>query len=701
MGSGLSMTSVNKIKELAEAREYSLAVEILDSQDLSKSLNPQFIRLCGTIYTQVGRYKDARRMLLMAHKIAPEAKRVIQSLAYLYMRVGYGDLAKRYYDIYMHDADMSLPETKQLMYWYNKYKGASCEELHDFILPYYQYNIDYDWTYEAILLLHLQGHKDEARMLIDDYKASFRDTDRALLLGDIGDSTIRIEDEFYIFPNTDVADDDPDEDSIRAEELILLRADDLRINPPEPEITIMVDDTEEEEISSKRMLKKFLKEEKKKAKLEAKKKKKEESMAEDANENIVEDNADEVSEDTVSEVSSEDTCDTITDDVIVATVDEEAVDEEVSETEVEEVIYEETVGTEVEEVVEDSFKYATTDEYTEEYYEAMEEPDEWLEATDDGELDMREIHIDKQTLNNKADVSIEFGDEFEAEADTVEGLKDSDFSNPFDSISAYKQDSSETKRSFDFKLKSDISYDEDDFYFDDLTQDELEEYKESINLEGEPLPDDEFDTSDDFDFEDDYESSDIYEGEAYEEVEEVEEIEGEPEIEEAFEEEFEEAEEVEEIEEEPEIEEAFEEEFEEAEEVEEIEEEPKIYVKPEVDIAPEPGFMKDIDFPVFRSSLFPNYNNETKTDEKNFTDVMNEEQKRMQDNLLKEEQMQREAEALLASLGIDLGSITPSGEPLDDIDESMFGGISRDDLKKALVIDSEKKEIIKRLKEFR
>ena len=34
MGSGLSMSSVNKIKELANSREYSLALEIIDSQDL-------------------------------------------------------------------------------------------------------------------------------------------------------------------------------------------------------------------------------------------------------------------------------------------------------------------------------------------------------------------------------------------------------------------------------------------------------------------------------------------------------------------------------------------------------------------------------------------------------------------------------------------------------------------------------------------
>ena len=35
MGAGLSMASVNKIKELANSREYSLALELVEHQDLS------------------------------------------------------------------------------------------------------------------------------------------------------------------------------------------------------------------------------------------------------------------------------------------------------------------------------------------------------------------------------------------------------------------------------------------------------------------------------------------------------------------------------------------------------------------------------------------------------------------------------------------------------------------------------------------
>ena len=62
MGAGLSMASVNKIKELANSREYSLALELVEHQDLTKSLNPQFLRLCGEIYIKNDRYKDARRL---------------------------------------------------------------------------------------------------------------------------------------------------------------------------------------------------------------------------------------------------------------------------------------------------------------------------------------------------------------------------------------------------------------------------------------------------------------------------------------------------------------------------------------------------------------------------------------------------------------------------------------------------------------
>ena len=96
MSSGLSMTSVNKIKELAEAKEYSLAVEILDSQDLEKSLNPQFLRVCGEVYENVGRTKDARNMYVKAHVMGPESNRILFSIISFYLKRGYFGLAEQY-----------------------------------------------------------------------------------------------------------------------------------------------------------------------------------------------------------------------------------------------------------------------------------------------------------------------------------------------------------------------------------------------------------------------------------------------------------------------------------------------------------------------------------------------------------------------------------------------------------------------------
>ena len=63
MSTGISMSSVNKIKELADNGDYSLALDILEHQDLSKSLSPQFIRICGEVYYENKRYLRPERRL--------------------------------------------------------------------------------------------------------------------------------------------------------------------------------------------------------------------------------------------------------------------------------------------------------------------------------------------------------------------------------------------------------------------------------------------------------------------------------------------------------------------------------------------------------------------------------------------------------------------------------------------------------------
>ncbi|MGN0152506.1 MAG: hypothetical protein ACI39Q_08530, partial [Wujia sp.] len=110
---------------------------------------------------------------------------------------------------------------------------------------------------------------------------------------------------------------------------------------------------------------------------------------------------------------------------------------------------------------------------------------------------------------------------------------------------------------------------------------------------------------------------------------------------------------------------------------------------------------KKLDYPVFRSSLFPDYHSKPSEIKNNFNEIMNEANDKIQENLLREEQMQREAEALLASLGIDLDSVSVSAETHVGIDETFYDGPSRDELKASLKIDSVKKNILKKLKDYR
>ena len=116
MSSGLSMTSVNKIKQLAEAHEYDLAEPILDSQDLEKSFNPQFLRVCGEVYENVGRLTEARQMYVKAHSMAPEANRIIFSLINYYLKLGYFDLADRYFEEYVFYSSGEEQDLKNIRY---------------------------------------------------------------------------------------------------------------------------------------------------------------------------------------------------------------------------------------------------------------------------------------------------------------------------------------------------------------------------------------------------------------------------------------------------------------------------------------------------------------------------------------------------------------------------------------------------------
>ncbi|MBD5097018.1 MAG: hypothetical protein HDT40_08510 [Lachnospiraceae bacterium] len=878
------MASVNKIKELANAREYSLALEIVDSQDLSKSLNPQFLRLCGDIYSHAGRYKDARRVLVMAHRLAPESKRVVFSLIELHLNMGHEDLAKRYYDIYLFGSDDSI-ETKQAKYMYDNAHGEPAEKLIEYLESSYMHSMDYDWSFITYLLLIKLGRKSDAEALSDVYCATYKNSENSDCIGKIAAGDLEVDSLIYTYAKEWVDDNNEDENEVREQELKLIEDDELRIHPKEAEITIMFEEVGDgvEELS-KRKMKKLIKEhEKQERELEEKEKmaneaaepqddeaansdnkktgllkklfKKSKSADEDLTEEIIIEHTDEEGGDKPEEtektekteeneeaLTTEEHTDTSeksemesgeVSDIKNVTLEEENVEtsENITDTDSNvkvEAEIEATAETENDNIDNQTKKYKFNIEevllndepeqeddgqLAETYTDDDRFQDNWEKDTlDDGETDMSKLHLKENETQSDLVISVdEENDGFAAEADTIDDLNgEADYNDTFNNTDSEKSETEKffSKKKMEYVFEaSDIIIDEDeDDEIDDFTiieddefgsmsvedDEEIEttsetdveekteitseidvekkteitsevdvEEKTEITSEvdaedktetiSEPDVEEEIkDNTEEVDFEFDFEFDAEDEQEKNESETEENAVQAEEEsinrnedadFEFDFEFEVETEEEADQIEEvplqtdeqetfavketepysEPDIEKEVEAETEveteaEREEIETIYETDEKW-ESEIDSMQEqtdentqkPDLLADIasrksnlDFPVFKTDLFPEYN--VVEVENNFDEIMEKAQDKMQANLLKEEQMQKEAEALLASLGIDYGSVTPKKQVEKAVhkpDNPINNTASRDALKASLKISSEKREILRKIKEHR
>ena len=832
MGAGLSMASVNKIKELANSREYSLALELVEHQDLTKSLNPQFLRLCGEIYIKNDRYKDARRCLIMAHRLGPESKRVLYTFVELYLRMGYFQLAKTYYDMYMFDANAY--DSRDMEYVWNKHEHADDYKTLEPLIAGYAHNLDYDWSFELYLLYKKEEKQNEAATLAELYHASFKNSDNSQIILDIEAGKVKVDTYFDIYADTEAVDDDPDMEALRAEEQELLATDDLRMHPKEAEITIMYEDSYTPAGSEKKvqkMLKKQEREEQRKEKKLLKKQKQQgikkrltKEKAEAAAAAEAEKTEAEVKPATEEKTETETKVpETVADETEQktsekTTVTEQETAEKASVTETsEQKTAEEASETEAEEPEKEKKKGFFQRRKRKKHEEESETTDADIEETKEVTSESEDVKPSEEPKESNSDISSEIAettgqaedmrhgkgtiakdvvvvdedDGFEAEADTIEELASKEHVTQ-ETETKEAEVTTAKKTTFEFQTVELAPEDfEEEYEVDDFSETVDDEFGEMKMPE--PKPEIEETVEEEPEIEERAEETVEEEPEVEEEIEEPEVVEPEPEIEaepepeieetveeavkeepeaeleieETVEEEPEAEEEIEEpevvepepeveaepeleieetvedvVEEEPETELEIEETVEEEPEVEvEIEEPEVVEPEPEVESESEPEIeeavveeaveeepeteeeieepeeepkeefhvapfttkpeKKKLDFPVFKSSLFPDYHKEVKIVENNFNEIMEEAQDKMTENMQKEEQMQREAEALLASLGISIDSIptTPQAEKKEE--QPVQKGPSRDELKASLKIDSVKKNLLKRVKEYR
>lgn len=242
MSTGISMSSVNKIKELADNGDYSLALDILEHQDLSKSLSPQFIRICGEVYYENQRYADARATLVRAHSMAPIGNKIIYSIIKLYLSMGFTSLAEHYYEIYQFNQREKDAGTYRIEYMIAKAHKKPVNELYSILVTANDMEASEEWDYEMLLLQAYIRNKDKFNAGCTEFRANYRNSTHLAELDDLMSDTTDLEAKIYCYPTVEIMDNDPEQKDVREFENKILADDDQRIHPDDAKIMIMVED---------------------------------------------------------------------------------------------------------------------------------------------------------------------------------------------------------------------------------------------------------------------------------------------------------------------------------------------------------------------------------------------------------------------------------------------------------------------------
>lgn len=248
---GISYAVVTKVKELTEDRRFGEALDLLEGEDIFQSLNPQFLRCCGEVYLETNRFYESREALVKAHIMAPEGNRIIFDLIHLYLKMGYFQRAKRYYDIYVYHAVPDDTGKLYLQYMIQKAQRTDAEKLLEILEKACEEQYSDEWGFELALLyasLGMQGKmKEECIHVMAAFKKSpYYSLAEALKRGEyeVGNSN-------FLFPIMEMPEDEEQYASILELEEPQLEKDEIKVHPPEAMILQMEDDDAESETDKK------------------------------------------------------------------------------------------------------------------------------------------------------------------------------------------------------------------------------------------------------------------------------------------------------------------------------------------------------------------------------------------------------------------------------------------------------------------
>lgn len=735
MSTGISMSSVNKIKELADNGDYSLALDILEHQDLSKSLSPQFIRICGEVYYENKRYPEARAALVKAHAMAPAGNKIIYSLVKLYLSMGFTQLAERYFEIYTFNQANKDAGTYRLEYMIAKAHRKPVNELYSILVSANDVETDEEWDFEMLLLHAYIRNREKFDSACVEFRAHYKNSSHLYMLDKLMGGDVDLESMIYCYPDTEMPDDDPEQADTRANENKILEEDDLRMHPKDAKIMIMVEDdapvTSSMKFKQMWIRSKDKKEQKKEARQEEensepKKKsrglfglmsRKEEELVEQEMESLKNENLDkeQLLEEVISD-TADDAGNTAKPELKAMSSDSEKAPEGKSQ-DMTEISGELTPEDAAVYNKDNDNEYEDSEPVEEDNYVIEEEPEEVVMVEVDGD-DSDDVSDSASDRDSEDDTVVEtfdpefegdFEDGFEADAEP-ETLPDEpvesetfDFDKAFESLEEFEVDDENLEDLMeDAESQNDVEetavepgVEQNEPEVDEVSVEIEEEFE--VDADSEPEFEEELEVGAEFTIEAEPETEEELTVEAEPEVEEEFTIDAEAEIEDEFETEAEpeleeytidaesEESEMEEVpvEVEPEVKE-FEAEAEleieetEAEAESDVEEEFTMEAedKSEEKIAmeTEPEKPKNNGFPVFKSSLFPDYNTENAalydlSAEKDINAEIEADEAKISESLKKEEDLIGETDRLLARLGIKFNTEFNSILNFDDEDK--------------------------------
>lgn len=165
---------LDEIKNLMAKKQYTEAAEIADSINWRKVRNVNALMKAGDMYAQIGRYDEAKEILLMAYDRSPIGRMIIYKLAEIAIKTKEFDEAQEYYDEFVEIAPHD--NLKYILrYEMNKAKGAGLDVLIQILEELKEQEYTEKWAFELAYLYHQAGRSEECINACDELILWFGD----------------------------------------------------------------------------------------------------------------------------------------------------------------------------------------------------------------------------------------------------------------------------------------------------------------------------------------------------------------------------------------------------------------------------------------------------------------------------------------------------------------------------------------------